>query len=307
MTGTASRKQRAAFVFCRTKIVCNSESMEKYPCLGLRIALILIGFLPISSALSAQDIESTVRQAASRVYEAGISREIRASRLDEFEVQCKSLLQAHEDPSEQAIICREVLRVYVQTGLLKPQRAIEYARRTLTVLADPVERLRVYCAWGRAVQTKWGPVSGRDLAALRKQALQPYLIGLKEAAGFDLPARRPELPLFVVYNSDGPEDSPTNQRIKKLKDEQDKERRRILFQQNMIDQRDVLMAQIVLLYSRFPFATEELLKEATEVLPNPGIADTLVSKVQEQIAERLKKEYPSPIPDAKTLGEDRTP
>lgn len=245
-----------------------------------------------ASAFGANELLIELRKAEAAVYETGLSREERAQRLEALETEFKALLEKHEAPEDKALIYAELAYTWAQTGMLRPEKTIEYSKKALWgQLTDPLARMRLYVYWGDAIQLSRGPVRGKELAEVRKEAVIPYLTGLKEMLKQDLPEAKPEIPIMTILNDDGPRDSPEHARV----EAQNKAAMLARWQCDMIDRRETLIGQIVYMYSRSPFATEELQALATDVVGNAKMVDKIVSRVKAKIEERKAAEA-SPTP-----------
>jgi len=208
--------------------------------------------------------------------------------FEEVERRCAELLERYKDPSEQGKIYFELAQVEGQSGLQHPQKLIKYINEALARPLDPVKRVRLYIYWGDVIQVSHGGVRGRELATVRRKAVMPYLNGLKEQLEYDLPEVEPEIPGIRVFNYDGPKDTKEYQDLVRERQKQIKAREEAIFQRDMIEHRDVLTSQISLMYSRLPFATDELESLAKDVLKDDAAVDRLMARVQERIQKRLE-------------------
>ena len=85
-------------------------------------------------------------------------------------------------------------------------------------------------------------------------------------------------------------DSPVIQQMLKEHEESATANEKIRQLNELLAQRDTLENQIVFLYTRQPYATEELKKIATDVLNNEAAVQRLVAKVEIGISQRGLKE-----------------
>ncbi len=78
------------------------------------------------------------------------------------------------------------------------------------------------------------------------------------------------------------------------------------FQRDMIDQRNILNSQIASMYSRFPWASEEIRELATKILQDKTAVDRLMVQVDKGVQQRVKElgwepQPPDNIPPEKPI------
>lgn len=256
------------------------------------MAFIVLAFLASGAMAEGLDDELRTAAAETKLYETKISHEVRLARLNAFLRQCTGLLEKHPSPEEKGQIYRRMVQTIANTGMLAPGKAIEYSQKALELTSDPLEKLEIYSHWGDACRFLRGVAKGNDLAQARRAAMAPYLQGLALIEASQVSEEKPKIPKSSFLTYDGPKDTEDYRRLIKEQEDERKAVELALFQSKMIDYRTRLTGQIVYLYSRFPFATDELKSLATEALGNPMIVNKLIDKVRTQIAERVEGEYP---------------
>lgn len=215
----------------------------------------------------------------------------------ELELECLKLLGIYSAPAEQGKIYFEIAHIYGQSGMKEPLKIIEYVKKALEYPLEPVTKARLYTYWGDAVQVANRGVRGEALVKVRREAVVPYLEGLKFVLSYDLPDEKPDLPSIDLFDHPGPKSDPMYQAMFKEYERQVKVRKEANFLNEMIQERDTLIGQITFLYTRFPFATAELhglLKQTLGDKHKPRI-DKIIQKVDGDINSRLKKEIDSII------------
>jgi len=156
----------------------------------------------------------------------------------------------------------------------------EYARKALTFPLEPPQKLILYVYMGDAFQVEdWQ----KPFPAKRAKAVVPYLEGLKETQRQHLPAKAPESP--PVGASDIPPSDPGYAEYKRQHVEALRAWEVAQAQKKMIGLRDVLVHQIVGLYTRPPYATEELKSIATNILGEGKEFDHLMAAVNDKVAK----------------------
>ena len=225
---------------------------------------------------------------------AKIIAELEAMRAGEktpfalVESSAAEVLQLPLTAEEKAELYFELAHIYAQSGHRYPHKTAEYAEKALGLPLDPVRQLRLYLYWGDALQVSEGKVQAEALVRVRKRALMPYIKGLKISTLYELPLKAPNLPVVSRLDDDGT-DIPENHEARTLHQQQMEARKHARFQIDMIECRNILMNQIIYLYSRFPFATEELEGLAKETLGDSWLAGELVVKTKEEITKRTGK------------------
>ena len=212
-----------------------------------------------------------------------------ATPFDEVEKKCNELLKRYTKPEEQGKIYYELAKVEGQSGLQRPARAIEYVKKALKLPQEPWEKVRLYIYWGDAIQVANRGVRGWQLLAPRRKAVMPYLDGLKETLQYDLPEAKPELPMVHLFTYDGPPDSELHRKLKRKNQEEIEAWNLAKFQRDMIQHRDVLTGQVSSMYSRFPWASDEIRELATKILADDAAVERLMSHVDKAVEERVRE------------------
>lgn len=203
----------------------------------------------------------------------------------EVDRRADELLRKYPDPKDQGQIYFELVQVYGQSAG-PPQRIIEYAKKALQLPLEPSQRFRLYTYWGDAVLLL---KPAEPLADRRRAATVVFLDGLMQLRKFNLPEKPPEIPLVTLYDlDDGAREAEEQYRRDMAAVEQ------AHFVRAMIRHRDVLTGQIVWLYARKPFATDELRELATKTTKDPQLVARLVKAVEAKIKST---KYPPEVPE----------
>lgn len=240
-------------------------------------------------AATGETLNQMLADAVAPVYEDDISRKVIAERLAIFESRCKALLAEYNTQEQQAKIYSKLANTYTQSGQVRPDKTIEYIEKTLECISDPVRRTQLYVYWGDAIQVAHAGVRGQELAVARKKAVMPYLIGLKETLQHALPEEKPEMPKVGFLSYDGSTDADKYRKLKREHDAQIEAQRIARFQQDMIQNRDTLTGQVAHLYSRMPFATEEIRSLASKILEDENAVRLLMTAVEKAVQQRAMK------------------
>jgi hypothetical protein len=218
--------------------------------------------------------------------------------FDEVEKRCDELFKKYTEPEEQAKIYFELAQVEGQSGFQRPEKGIEYVKKALELPIDPLKKVRLYIYWGDAIQTANRGVNNQELVVARRKAALPYLDGLKETLQYNLPEKMPDLPRINAVRYIGPPDTEECYEIKRKNDEQVEAKEKAKFQRKMIQYRDVLVSQISSMYSRFPWASDEIRELATKILGDEVAVNRLMSAVDEAVQKRSEElEWAPMAPD----------
>jgi hypothetical protein len=184
----------------------------------------------------------------------------------------RTLLQKYAGPKERGQIYYWLAHLHAQSGLVHPERVMEYARNALEQPLEALQVPRLYVYWGDAIQVS----RAKDPPAeRRKWSAVIYLAGLREVLEYSLPARAPELPAIkrvLVRNGRGGIDEEARRR----QAEQVAARRKAEFQRDMVQHRDILVGQLAGLYQQGFVAPDELRQLAAGVLRNLWAEDRLM-------------------------------
>lgn len=219
--------------------------------------------------------------------------------FDEVENRCNELLKEYTEPEEHGKIYYELTKVEGQSGFQRPAKAIEYAKKALELPQDPWKKVRLYIYWGDTIQIANRGVHNQKLVAARRKAALPYLYGLKETLQYDIPEVKPDLPRVDRFQAHP--GTMQYQRLMQKHKEQVKAREKARFQRAMIQHRDILTSQTSTMYSRFPFASNEIKELATQVLEDEKAVERLMSAVNAAVQQRIKELGWEPPPPDMTL------
>lgn len=189
------------------------------------------------------------------------------------------LLRQYPGPAERGQVYYTLAHVHAQSGLVHPERVIEYARKALACPLDPLQAPRLYVYWGDAELIRRAR-NGEPREARRKWSAVPYLEGLNEALQYNLPDKAPETPTDHALKS-----MTSRKRIvgreeyKRNVESYIAATEGAYFQQTMIKQRDVLIGQLLHLYGRGP-TDPELRTLAETVLRDPRTVDRVLAAMK---------------------------
>jgi hypothetical protein len=199
--------------------------------------------------------------------------------FDELEKQGKDLLARYTQPEEQAKIYFMLAHVYGQSGIqLHPDRVTKYARLALRDERDPLQRAWLHTYLGCAAEVD-PDAALRKFDDRRRRAATRYLEGYKELLALKLPDKAPELPAVGKVDNTDSREGETNRR----QNEADMQAwHQAKYLRELIDQRDILVRQIVELYRRPPAADADLQELAEHVLGDAKVVAGLVARVHQK-------------------------
>ena len=200
--------------------------------------------------------------------------------LDEVDGLGKKLLETYPDPKEQGQIYYMLAHVHAQSGLVRPEKVVEYARKALDHSLEARQVPRLYVYWGDAVQIAKAREAKVPFPQRRKWSAVIYLAGLREVLRHPLPAKASEPPPFdrgLVRDPPPGKEEEGRQHLAKY----EAARQLASFQRDMIQHRDVLTRQLADLYlRRSPVDHEELRHLAAGVLRDPRSLDRFMRAVK---------------------------
>jgi len=236
-------------------------------------AIVGLGMTSRTKVSMADELEDALRQVDN--LRAGFD-----TPFDEVEKRCDALLQTYTAPEDQARIYYQLARVGAQSGLQRPAKAIEYVEKALDLPVDREGRVQLYMYWGCAIEVDHRGVLGEALRRARKQAAIPYLQGLRETLQYADEVQKLPLP---------PRWEPTLSDLRRKLDKNAmtarshamRKRERLL--ERLTRHQTSFEGQLAFLYSRVPFATDELEKLARELLQDEAAVDHLMARVIERV------------------------
>lgn len=209
--------------------------------------------------------------------------------FDEVEKRCNKLLQKYTKPEEQGRIYYELTKVEGQSGLQRPAKAIEYAKKALELTQDPWKKVRLYGYWGSAIEVAHRGTHDEEMAKGRREAVIPYLQGLRQLQQYNLPEVKPPIPMASFITHPGQTDSETYRKLKLKQEKEVAAQKLAKLQRSMIQHRDILTLQVSGMYSRFPWASDEIRKLATRILKDEADVERLMSAVDAAVQQRRRE------------------
>lgn len=204
----------------------------------------------------------------------------------QLEARYLTLLEHYPEKEEKARVYFALVDMYCQTGLTDPDSAVQYAHRALALPLDPQLQIPLYHKLGDAMQVQNRGVTGAELVRARKEVAVPYLKGIKLALECGLPELPLEVP--VVPRMDASEG--VDQDLLQQHQQQVEARRQAQLVNRMVQDRAICGDQLVFLYTRRPYATDELRAMASEILGNEKTVAQLVARVEAAIRQRADEE-----------------
>jgi len=226
-----------------------------------------------------------LRRALADINDRRVARELS---LKEAEAEYLALLERHPGVEDQMRIYLSLVALCTQRSPKLPTEGIKYIDTLLEMPIDVEQQVQLLIWKGGCFES----LHKADLVKARREAVRPRLEALKLCLDQNLPEKAPTLPKVTVPGWIVAEkDSPYYQRWVAERKQQEAARQKAQFQINMVEKRDASDRHIVYLYSRSPFATEELRQVAQQILgeKHQKHVDSLVQRVEGRIQEKLKK------------------
>ena len=200
--------------------------------------------------------------------------------METLEEECLKLLRKYDAPEEKGEINAAVAFMYANEGMRQPTKVAEYCEKALSYPLKITKACQLYVYWGESLEAKHSDSKSDIFVAVRRQIVMPYLTGLKLVLDNQTTREIQEPPAVGKYRYDGPTSDPQYRKmLKKHKDEISK-RKRVILQNKLVEYRKVFTSKCVALYSRKPFATDELERIAIDILKNREAVKELVTEVK---------------------------
>lgn len=219
-----------------------------------------------------------------------------------IEAQYLSLLSQYKDAKNIGRIYYHLTDMYVQSGMTDPESAIKYAKKTMEYPIASFERIRIgHIVAGALIRQNAGQ-KGENLAGARRQIVLPLLEAIKYSLEIKLPDQKPQPTnkIQTFHNMtyiENPDESPEvkkarEEQIKKIDDDMKKqvdENAKNAEIKACLRNRKICEDTVVSIYSKEPYATEELRRIASEVLGDKDTVNKLVARVDANIKGKLDK------------------
>lgn len=190
--------------------------------------------------------------------------------------KCTALLKQYDNPAVQGRIYYAWANADFQSGIRRPEKLVSLAKKALKSHEDPSERIQLYICLGNAMERCHAGVRGNDLVKIRPKVVVPYLEGIEEAVakiayvkdalGVYPDIEGPKLPSEIALESE-------------LKD--------LVFLKSECER------AVAHVYSRMPFATEEIMTLASKKITDERSLMSLKITVENAVAgreERFRKQ-----------------
>jgi hypothetical protein len=197
----------------------------------------------------------------------------------ELDERGKTLLEKYPGANERGQIYYMLAHVHAQSGMVHPERIVEYSKKALDGPLEALQVPRMYVYWGDAVRISKAREAKGPPAERRKWSAVIYLAGLREVLRYKLPAKvvqPPPLDRGLVRNPPPGKEEEARQLLAKHVAAQNL----AYFQDAMKFHRDVLTRQLASLYYRPVRDAEELEAIAAGVLRDPGLQGRFMRAVK---------------------------
>ena len=166
-------------------------------------------------------------------------RKARETPFDDVERLAREILSEPRTDKDQALVYFHLAELYAQSGMVHPERVLEYSRRALALPVDPIQRTILYIYRGDASLARRGEATFYER---RRAAAVEYLQGLAEIARHDLPAESRERQFMRIYHGDdGDEGAKQMQKVHEFN-------ARVDFETTLLQYRQLLRQQLKSLF-----------------------------------------------------------
>lgn len=198
--------------------------------------------------------------------------------FEEAEKRCKGLLAKYTSPDDQGRIYYQLASIYTQSGMVKPEKAIEWCKKALEYPLDPLKQVGLYIWWCAAIEVVHAGARGDPLVAARREVARLCLMGLRVCLDHNVRGAAPEFPPLPDLSA-VPGDHKYDEERKRMADERNRLVRERLLHRRMVPFRDILVRRLASFYSQLPLPSDELRQMAGEVLADKQAVDDLMKEV----------------------------
>jgi hypothetical protein len=204
-----------------------------------------------------------------------------ARHFADLEHKADELLKKYPARDDQARIYFEVAHIAAQSDIRRHvARVRQYARKSLALSRDPLQRGQLYTYLGSAAEVQ----EGKEFEDRRREAAKELLAGYAEMLAQDLPAKAPELQPVDKVSPDPDPIQAAQERARHAA--QMAAREQAEFVSSLVSRRDTLANQLRWLYRPDPRVygrnaegPDELRALARKVLRDPAAVDALLAHV----------------------------
>ncbi len=271
---------------CRGLIANSRKKLDM-----LMLSSVTVGVYSEEDTISLQvyPLEQTLARIRSGNMGAGTDR----GRLEE---ECLKLLEEYESRADKGKIYTAIAYIYSSKGyaplaediIQQALKAAEYCEKALQYPLEVIDACRMNIYWADALKIVNYDSAGDTFAAARREIVMPYLAGLKLVLANQTATERQPPPPVNLYDHSGSEDDPVYKEMVEKHKAEVAERKRVMLQNRLIRYRSVVTQGIVHLYSRKPYATDELRQFAGKVLKDREAIREIIAEVETEIGQKAK-------------------
>jgi hypothetical protein len=173
-------------------------------------------------------------------------QQARRTPFEDVERQAREILAEPLAPADQGLVYFHLAQIYAQSGMIHPERVLEYSRRALALPLEPIQRTTLAIYRGDACLARQ---TSQTFSQRRRAAAIEYLCGLGEIAWHKLPAEPPQRKMMTLLDTNDPEERRAHSKLMKEAHEHNK---RVKFQETLIQHRSLLGQQLRALYFHGP-------------------------------------------------------
>ena len=208
----------------------------------------------------------------------------------ELEAECLELLYEYKSREDKGKIYAAIAYIYSERGYRplagditqQALKAIEYCEKAIEYPLAVLDAGRLHIYWADALQIANRASAEDEFAAARREIAVVCLTGLKLVLANQTTTKVQPLPVVNLFCYSGSKDDPAYQELLKTHEAEVAARKRALLQDGLIRYRDVMTQKIVSLYSREPYATDELKRLTGEILKSEEVTREIFDKVEEK-------------------------
>jgi hypothetical protein len=167
-------------------------------------------------------------------------RKARETPFDDVERLAREIFSEPLADGDQALVYFHLAELYAQSGMVHPDRVLEYSCLALALPLEPSQRTTLFIYRGDACLARR---AGATFNERRRAAAFEYARGLAEIARHDLPVKPRERQLTTIFSGDD-DDGEGKQQMQKVRDFN----ARVDFETTLLQHRDLIRQQLKALF-----------------------------------------------------------
>ena len=202
-----------------------------------------------------------------------------AENMRDLEQAALALLSRDSSETDRSEVYVAIATMFANNGMRQPSKVAEYCEMALRGKTELLKACQLYVYWGEALERLTNAGSNTNVSTA-KDALTPYLKGLKLVIQKQVAREKRDVPPLGRYRYDGLKNDPGYQIMLNKRAEAAAVRQEIMVQNELVDYRRILTDKCVALYSQGNNSIEEFEDTARGILKDPDLLKELVEAIR---------------------------